>query len=290
MAAPASNEPPAPKVKPVMSGAPAVAQKRDPADLGKVAADADLYVFTPDDVLPGRVGHACDVLMKAASVFRDDEPSGRTGRLGSDLAQFTQFAKTHRNVKLGNQMALTPPMGAPARTGDDPNTFAPSTDPTQLINDRATVAGMTRAPAAMPLPALGQAGMAGPPGLAGPPGNPMAGNAEILGSPIGTGKLGNGPGVGMSGAGTQQNMFGGGITATAADRYDGLVDKDLGDLTAKDRGDLGFDLHNRATGEKVSFFTQGGELGLMDWLSAKYPQGRASVGVLTGHWKAASCS
>lgn len=39
------------------------------------------------------------------------------------------------------------------------------------------------------------------------PPNTFRGTANVLGSPIGTGKLGNGPGVGFSGAGTQQNMF-----------------------------------------------------------------------------------
>ena len=67
-----------------------------------------------------------------------------------------------------------------------------------------------------------------------------------------------------------------------------LNDKFLGDLTVKDRGDLGLDLHNRMQGnEKLCFLTQGGELGLLDWLREKYPRGRKSDGVALGHRKAA---
>lgn len=40
----------------------------------------------------------------------------------------------------------------------------------------------------------------------------LRGTAEVLGSPVGYGKLGNGPGVGFSGAGTQRNFFGRGAS------------------------------------------------------------------------------
>jgi len=49
------------------------------------------------------------------------------------------------------------------------------------------------------------------------------GNAEVFGSPIVGGKLGNGPGVGMSGAGTQMNFMGKGAAAIAMLRYPDLV-------------------------------------------------------------------
>lgn len=45
--------------------------------------------------------------------------------------------------------------------------------------------------------------------------DPRQGAADIFGSPIAGGKLGNGPGVGMSGAGTQMNFMGGGVPKVA---------------------------------------------------------------------------
>jgi hypothetical protein len=53
-------------------------------------------------------------------------------------------------------------------------------------------------------------------------GSPGMQNAEVMGSPIGTGKLGNGPGVGMSGAGTQMNF--GGMGAKVAGVKQALSD------------------------------------------------------------------
>lgn len=44
-----------------------------------------------------------------------------------------------------------------------------------------------------------------------------ASNAEVLGSPIGKGKMGNGPGVNFSGAGTQSNFMGQGLPKAAED-------------------------------------------------------------------------
>lgn len=57
----------------------------------------------------------------------------------------------------------------------------------------------------------------------------------------------------------------------------------MGDLTVKDRGDLGLDFHNRMKGsKKLLFITQGGELGLLKHLKRKYPDGSNSTDVANG--------
>jgi len=59
----------------------------------------------------------------------------------------------------------------------------------------------------------------------------------------------------------------------------------MGDLEIHDREDLGLDIFRKTRGgpEKLSFFNQGGELGLMEWLAKKYPAGRGSKNVLLGN-------
>lgn len=65
----------------------------------------------------------------------------------------------------------------------------------------------------------------------------------------------------------------------------GLPSLDMGDLLLRDREALGLDIFRktRKGPQKLSFFTQGGELGLMEWLADKYPNGRKGDNVLLGH-------
>jgi len=46
----------------------------------------------------------------------------------------------------------------------------------------------------------------------------------------------------------------------------------MGDLLVVDRDGLGMDIHRTADKEKLTFFTQGGELGLLEHLQEKYPE------------------
>jgi len=61
----------------------------------------------------------------------------------------------------------------------------------------------------------------------------------------------------------------------------------MGDLEIVDRQGLGLDITDRWDGRKLAFLTQGGELGLMEWLAKKYPKGRNSTNVAYGHQKRA---
>jgi len=116
------------------------------------------------------------------------------------------------------------------------------------------------------------------PGPAQVPGQAMLGGQYALGFPIASGKLGNGPGSGGLGG------VGGVVTEKAAqDKYAALEDLNCGDLVIRDRDDLGIDIHDRMAGTKLAFLTQGGELGLMEYLRSKYPEGRDSSNVLLGH-------
>ena len=75
--------------------------------------------------------------------------------------------------------------------------------------------------------------------------------------------------------------------ADAAQKAAALAPLDMGDLRIHDREQLGLDIEHKGHG-KLSFFTQGGELGLMEWLADKYPAGRKSNNVLLGHRKEAN--
>jgi len=63
---------------------------------------------------------------------------------------------------------------------------------------------------------------------------------------------------------------------------------DMGDMVAKDSGQLGRDLYHKGTGKKLTWFNQGSELALRDELNQKYPHGHESANVLLGLRKKAS--
>ena len=58
-----------------------------------------------------------------------------------------------------------------------------------------------------------------------------------------------------------------------------ITDADFGDLELRDDGPLGLSFWHKTAGQRTFFFTQKGELELLEFLQAKYPQGRESANV-----------
>lgn len=221
----------------------------------KKAAAANLFQFLPDAVRDRRMIDAVIGFEKASQALTTkDDQAGQAGQ-----------AEEHE--KLGDTSAY----GALEQFQRKQAIFAPSTNPTQFNMAADQLAGYEHHD--QPMPNAWN--------WLGEPQNAPSGSA--MGYPIATGKFGNGPGIGgLGGSGGVP------VEKTADDKYAALKDWDCGDLTVRDRESLGVDFHNRMAGDKkVMFLTQGGELGLLDHLREKYPQGRQSENVVLGHRKAA---
>jgi len=247
-----------------------------------VAAPIALCDFLPDDVQTARmvaaisgIKKAVDAAVVATSVFPKegitaDAPPSAPSELGT------------RSLEKSARPSIAMPPGVAQVPAQQAPTVAPSDDPRVMAAAGQNLAGMEKHEAPMPVQQQQPQSWQGAPGdfsMA----HMGVGSASGLGFPIATGALGKGVGVGG---------FNGMAGKVAMDKYAELADYNCGDLTVKDRGDLGVDFHQRTAGDKkLMFLTQGGELGMLDWLQKKYPQGKLSTNVLAGHRKAAeSCS
>jgi hypothetical protein len=239
----------------------------------KVAAPTALCEFLPDDVQTERmlaaisgIKEAADAVTMATSIFPREGIAGTPSESAPTEVGTGSLEKSARP-------SINMPPGVTQMQSQQAPTIAPSDDAQAMAMAGQQLAGFEKHEAPMAMSGSWQ----------GAPGDAQMAGANLqgvsgLGFPIATGKLGNGA------------MMGG--LNGQVEKYAELADFNCGDLTVKDRGDLGVDFHQRtANDKKLMFLTQGGELGMLDWLKQKYPEGRETDNVLAGHKKAAeSCS
>jgi len=238
---------------------------------------------------------ASQSLSKAASVVRQIATQSEGVSIESNaVSQYDRLDKTALFCKSSDLMSAMNGASAPAAPSSSgavlSSPIAPHTPTALLAQSQAQAAGMQTNSVGVPMqaplsPMAAVDAFHGATGGLGPNAQAMPGTSDLH-----TGPLGQGPGTtkgfGAGNVGSTEQGTLGGMKIGSLDKYSALQDLQLGDLVIKDRGDLGADIHG-SDGEKTSFLTQGGELGFMDWLERKYPQGRKGPGIFSTHKTAA---